>query len=162
MDRKAKEYDGSTPLANARWERFAGHIVTGAFPDYECVTLAGYTTKKPACQAVRLQTYEKVSRRIAYLKNQVALRAVIDTSVDRAYIVKGFKNVAERCQQAEPVLDSKGKPTGVYKFDSAGANGALDKLAKIEGIYADPSEGAPRGDITYNVVVFNGSQPLPG
>lgn len=44
----------------------------------------------------------------------------------------------DRCTQAEPVtkmVNGVETETGVYKFDSAGANKAMDSLAKIHGAY---------------------------
>ena len=80
---------------------------------------------------IRLIKSDKVSARLEWLKYQLAEECLIDS----AYIINGFKNIHERCVQAEQVFDSEGNPTGEYRFDSSGANTALDRLAKINGDY---------------------------
>ena len=57
------------------------------------------------------------------------------TGVNQGYFVDQVKGLLERCTQAEPVRDAKGEATGEWRFDSAGANGALEKLAKWLGAY---------------------------
>ena len=140
MKKDPPDYDGSTALADARWELFVGHLIAGVMPDYECVTAAGFKTKTPDNQAVRLKGYASIKARMSYLLAQVTNAVVSSTGVDVAYCVRGLKNVAERCQQAQAVLDDDGEPMGGYRFDSSGANGALDKLCKITGAYEKDNE----------------------
>jgi len=62
------------------------------------------------------------------------------TLVTADYVITSLKNVAERCQQAEPVLDNHGQPTGEYRFDSGGANRALELLGKNLKLFTDKTE----------------------
>jgi len=81
-------------------------------------------------QAVRLL-------RNANIKQAVADKLAIVTQkneITADWVVDRAKKIVERCTQAEPVLDREGKPIGVYKFDSAGANGSLKILAKYLGM----------------------------
>ena len=49
--------------------------------------------------------------------------------------MRDILEVKNRCMQANPVLDKEGNETGIWKFDSNGANKALDMLAKHVGFY---------------------------
>ena len=58
------------------------------------------------------------------------------------YVINGFKTVAERCLQAEQVMefDHENKemvPTGEWKFDSSGANKALENLGRYLKLFTD-------------------------
>jgi len=53
-----------------------------------------------------------------------------ELGLNAEWVLKRLKLIADRCIQAEPVLDKKGNPTGVYKFDSAGANKATELIGK--------------------------------
>lgn len=55
--------------------------------------------------------------------------------VDTHYIITRLKRIAERCMQSEPVFTKDGKPTGEYKFDSAGAISALKLLGQHIGCW---------------------------
>ena len=41
----------------------------------------------------------------------------------------------ERCSQSEPVLDAKGRPTGVYKFDSFAVLKGCELLGAFEAVH---------------------------
>ena len=56
------------------------------------------------------------------------------------YILKSLIEIAERCRQAEPVLDKEGNETGEYKFDSSGANRSLELLGKYKKLFTDRVE----------------------
>lgn len=83
--------------------------------------------------------YEKkphVKARIDQLRHELTERAVEKASVDRAWVLSRLKKVADRCLQEEPVM-VRGEPTGEYKFDSAGANRALELLGKELGMFVE-------------------------
>ena len=82
-------------------------------------------------------------------KRQAEIRE--KTTVTQEYVVEKLKKVAERCMQEQPVMkfdyqtkemiqatDENGE--GIYQFDSAGANKALELLGKTIGIYKDKKE----------------------
>lgn len=52
------------------------------------------------------------------------------TEITQEWVLTNLKAIAERCSQAVPVLDREGQPTGEYRFDSSGANKALELLGK--------------------------------
>jgi len=57
------------------------------------------------------------------------------TKIDAEWVLKAAKQVFDRCMQAEPVFVA-GEPTGEYKFDSSGANKALDTIGKHVDVQA--------------------------
>ena len=65
------------------------------------------------------------------------------TEITADYILNSLKEVVERCKQAIPVMekvDGKLKETGEWKFDSAGANKALELLGKNKKLFTDKLE----------------------
>lgn len=82
------------------------------------------------------------------------------TQVTQEYVIKNLKEVAERCMKHKPVMvfnpgekcyeqkqeelfDEDGNSagyTGVYEFDSAGANKALELLGKTLGLFNDKAD----------------------
>lgn len=59
------------------------------------------------------------------------------TEVSAESIVTRLNILANRCMQAEPVTDKDGNPIGDYKFDSSGANKALELLGKTKAMFVD-------------------------
>ena len=54
--------------------------------------------------------------------------------ITRDDILLYMKQVLARCMQGEPVLDSRGQPTGSYKLDTNGAAKILKMLADYHGM----------------------------
>lgn len=86
-----------------------------------------------------------VRNRIAELSAMATNNAILKTGLDREWIISRLMSVAERCMQAEPVLDKEGMPTGEYKFDSSGANTALRMLGDTMGLFK-PAEKKPEDE----------------
>jgi phage terminase small subunit len=97
---------------------------------------AGYSAKTAENQASRLLSNVKVQEAIDVLLKQREARTLVTAD----YVIESIKNVAERCMQAEPVLDREGNPTGEYKFDSSGANRSLELLGKHLKLFTDKTE----------------------
>lgn len=81
--------------------------------------------------------YPLVRKRINDLCVEVAARVIESAAVSKAWVTTRLMQVAERCMQAEPVLDKEGNSTGEYRFDSSGANRALELLGKEMGMFVD-------------------------
>lgn len=97
---------------------------------------AGYSPKTARQQGSRLLSDADISAAIEKLQEQQAARI----GVSRDWIEQRLVTVVERCLEAEPVLDEDGNPTGVYRFDARGANGALKLLGEMHGVYVKVQE----------------------
>ena len=92
---------------------------------------AGYSAKTANEQAAQLLAKLSIQEYIQKIKNQRSER--VKYSQDE--LMRDILEVKNRCMQANPVLDKEGNETGIWKFDSNGANKALDMLAKHVGFY---------------------------
>ena len=92
---------------------------------------AGYSAKTANEQAAQLLAKLSIQEYICVLKNKRSER--VKYSQDE--LMRDILEVKNRCLQANPVLDKEGNETGIWKFDSNGANKALDMLAKHVGFY---------------------------
>ena len=92
---------------------------------------AGYSKKTANEQASRLLTKVNVQ---TYLKQLIEKRNE-RANITQDDVVADIIKVKDRCMQNEAVLDKEGNETGIYKFDSNGANKALDMLMKHTGGY---------------------------
>ena len=92
---------------------------------------AGYSAKTANEQAAQLLAKLSIQEYICELKNKRSER--VKYSQDE--LMRDILEVKNRCLQANPVLDKEGNETGIWKFDSNGANKALDMLAKHVGFY---------------------------
>ena len=92
---------------------------------------AGYSAKTARAIANELLTKLDIQGYICELKNKRSER--VKYSQDE--LMRDILEVKNRCLQANPVLDKDGNETGIWKFDSNGANKALDMLAKHVGFY---------------------------
>ena len=92
---------------------------------------AGYSEKTANRIASELLSKLDIQEYICELKNKRSER--VKYSQDE--LMRDILEVKNRCMQANPVLDKEGNETGIWKFDSNGANKALDMLAKHVGFY---------------------------
>ena len=92
---------------------------------------AGYSKKTANEQAAQLLAKLSIQEYIQKIKDKRSER--VKYSQDE--LMRDILEVKNRCLQANPVLDKEGNEVGVWKFDSNGANKALDMLAKHVGFY---------------------------
>lgn len=124
-------------LKNARHEKYAQSRAKGKSID-DAYVEAGYS--RNSGNATRMNGIESIKQRVMELQQEAAT----NTGITIEYVAEKARTLLERCMQAEEVKDSKGVPTGEYRFDSAGANSALEKLAKHCGFYEiDNKQKAP-------------------
>ena len=92
---------------------------------------AGYSGKTANRIASELLSKLDIQEYVQKIKNERSER--VKYSQDE--LMRDILEVKNRCLQANPVLDKEGNETGIWKFDSNGANKALDMLAKHVGFY---------------------------
>ena len=94
---------------------------------------AGYSPRTARIHAAKLLTKPNIQGTIQKAQQERSKR----TELTQDWVLLNLKAVVERCMQAEPILGREGKPTGEYRFDSAGANRALELLGKHLGLFEE-------------------------
>ncbi len=143
-------------LENNRWELFCQYHAKGEMAA-RAAKMAGFTERSSEATASRLLRNHKIAARMDELRaeqlsshTEATKKIIEDVMVDKAYVMRSLKSVAERCMQTEPILDMDGgvvfveTPDGLmapaYSFDSRGAVAALVPLGKELGMFVDRKE----------------------
>src|SRR5712692_8714147 len=128
-------------LRNPRHEQFAQLVATGN-PPAEAYVWVGFSKAGAAPSATRLLRNAPVRARVEELQHGVAQAAATRAAIDREYVLAGLKENYRRAMQQEPVLDSKGRPTGEYTYHGSVANRALELMGKELGMFVERHETA--------------------
>ncbi len=92
-------------------------------------------------------------RKMGYIESEI-IKQEERTGITADYVLSSLKDVAERCRQAIPVMekdpDGNLVESGEWKFDSAGANRALELLGKNLRLFIDKIEHS--GGVTCNTL----------
>jgi phage terminase small subunit len=117
-------------------EKFAQEYVANGGNASDAYRAAYNTSKMKPASVWRLAhdvlMNVNVSSRIDEIRKEIEEKS----NVSAVWIRERLMRLVERCMQADPVLDGDGEPTGEYRFDSSGANKAMDTLNKMQGYYA--------------------------
>lgn len=114
---------------------------------------AGFSEETAKQQGWQILQREDVQEYLAKLRAEEAENA----GVSRQWIVERFKNISDRCVQAEPVMikqDGIWIESGEYQFDSSGANKATEMLGKIIGIFEKDNDQSKAN--TTNIINLGG------
>lgn len=101
-------------------------------------------TKDPKSGGKRLMAMPLV---IAAINERMTRRREL-IELDEKWVLDRLRQIVDRCMQAEPVKDSKGEPTGEFKFDSSGANRALELIGKHFAMFTDKLKVSDLDDLT--------------
>lgn len=117
--------------------QFCEYYLT-SFNATESAKRAGYSEDCATEQGSRLLTYAKVR---AYIQEK-RKRLLEENKVSVEYVISSLMDVVDRCMQKQEVKEwdyqsKELKRTGEYRFDSIGANKALELLGKTLGLYYD-------------------------
>ena len=118
---------------NPRQRRFVLEYLFDLDPAQAAVR-AGYAEKAAARTGARLLGIKEVREAIS------AARADRRAVAGRDWIINGLVENARRALRAVPVLDRKGNETGVYAYQGAVANRALELLGRHFGMFKDRHE----------------------
>jgi phage terminase small subunit len=99
----------------------------------ESAIAAGYPESAAHRAGGRLLERPEVREAILKAMEKRAAQAEVDAN----WVLVRLIRVAERCLQAEAVVDHEGNPTGEYKFDSKGACRALELIGKHIGMFRE-------------------------
>jgi phage terminase small subunit len=99
---------------------------------------AGYSDRGAYSYGLKLLQLEKVKHALDEARRQRNKR----TEIDQDYVIKQLVEIVERSMQVRPVLDRKGKKTGVYAYRDIVAVRALALLAKHTGGFNNNHDAA--------------------
>lgn len=88
----------------------------------------------------RLMTNDDIRSEIERRQKEVNTKIEKDTGISVQWVVDSFKTIAERCMQAEPSLVDDDGNILEWKFDSSGANKAVESIGKYLGMFKDKVE----------------------
>ncbi len=94
---------------------------------------AGYS-KKTACK-IGSENLQKPDIQIRL--TELIAKRLEKTEASADWVVQKLIEIVERSTQAVPVLNKKGTQTGKYKYDSTGANKALELIGRHNGMWKD-------------------------
>lgn len=141
---------------NVKQQRFVDGIIAGKTAT-ESYIQAGYVARGHAAEAAgsRLLRHVEVASEIERRRTVIEKRVGITAES----VLRRLDQVADRCMEAEPVMefdhaekamvqktamikdpDGTTREVGVYEFDSAGANRALELLGKHLKLFTDRVE----------------------
>lgn len=104
---------------------------------------AGYSKDSAATLAGRLLRKVEIKEAIrSRLANRIAV-----LGLDQDFVIRNLLALYDRCMQVEPVLNSQGEETGVYKFDSKGASRALELIGKHMNMFPTTLRGDPNSPL---------------
>lgn len=136
---------------NPKQQRFVEEYLVD-FNATQAAIRAGYSRRNADVTGPRLLGNVGVAAAVADGRKKLAEK----TGISAAYVLESLLDVSKRCRQAVPVMafdreskemvqvtDEEGR--GVWEFDSAGANRALELLGKHLGIFVEKHEHTGRG-----------------
>jgi phage terminase small subunit len=92
---------------------------------------AGYSERAAHVTGNRLLRNDAVRAVISSITSEASQQARVSAVWVRACL----RDIVERSMQAAPVLDAQGEPSGVYRYDGAVANRALELLGRDQGMF---------------------------
>lgn len=104
---------------------------------------AGYSARTADKIGPKLVGKSSVAAEINKLKEKREAK----TGITAEWVLTTIQNTIVRCGQGEPVLDSMGKPTGEWKFDSKGVLKGCELLGKHLALFKDKLELS--GDVDF-------------
>ncbi len=149
LDLKAPPFSQSRTM-NARQARFVAEYLIDLNATRAAVR-AGYSAKTAYSIGEENLKKPEIAAAVALATEAMAER----TELSQDWVVARLRQVAERCMQAERIGESD-----TYKFDSAGANRALELLGKHMGMFKDRLD-IVTAERNLSLSDFYGGSPCP-
>jgi hypothetical protein len=138
--------DPTLPCKYAQQEKFAQLLAAGGGLK-ESYIKAGYADGQYAAQNAN-KLKRKLGWRIAFLEKQHAAdeakaqeAAIKESAVNRGWVLQKLRETYERAMEPVPVLDRKGKPTGLFRYQVAAAIRTLELIGKELGCFKRRGRG---------------------
>ncbi|MCU4623952.1 terminase small subunit [Acinetobacter radioresistens] len=138
----SEQYPGAEPLVDDRHELFC-HEYLIDLSIKNAAARAGFSERSARQHGWVVFNRPEVKERIAFLREERNR----ELGLDSYYVLKNLKSIAERCMQAEAVVDREGSPivqvdeegnlAAIYKFEHSGANKALELIGKHIGMFVE-------------------------
>jgi len=125
----------NSPALNLRQKKFLEAYMLHGNATQAAIT-AGYSDKTAGQIGARLIKHVNIVGEIARINQKTTEQ----TEVNAAWVTERLVKVAERCMQAEPVMekvDGSWVRTGEFQFNAAGANKALELLGKTQAMFKE-------------------------
>lgn len=113
---------------------------------------AGYSKKTADQAGCRLMRDPEVAKAIQKEMDKRAEKVGVTAET----VLNGIKRVVDRCEQAEPVTDKDGNPTGEYTFQANAALKGYELLGKHLKLFTDKVEHS--GDIGFSLNVIDDTE----
>lgn len=101
---------------------------------------AGYSPKTARIIGCQNLTKLNVQTALREAKEKLQTKRESVDDLNHQWVIDRLKIMARRSLQEVEILDKKGNPTGVWKYDSFGAGKALELLGKYLRMFGDGAE----------------------
>lgn len=103
--------------------------------------------------AWRVEQRSSVVLLIMKIQEEATAKAVNSVAITKEQIIAELWQNSQIAKAAVPVLDAKGKPTGVYNANITASNNALIAIGKDLGMFREnPEKPDPLADLTHEQV----------
>lgn len=126
------------------------------FDAKKALTRSGYICHNPLAISRQLMNLPRIQERI----NELLEVRSKNVGVDALWVLESAVKLYNRCMTYEAVIDKDGVEIGVFKFDSRGANAALNTIGKHVGVQAFKKIVEHTGRDGGPMVLW-GANPLP-
>ncbi len=126
----------------AQQRLFADHYIETGEKQKSAIK-AGFSEPTAHTRAYKLLRRPNVREYIE--KRLSALSEKFDLTLES--LLADAEEIKVRCMTGEPVFDANGQPTGEWKFEPQGALGAIDRQAKLLGMYKEKVDTEHKGEI---------------
>lgn len=115
-----------------------------------------YECSEEAARKAGSRLLTNVDIKSEIVRRQEELNKIVEkeTGISVQWVLESFKSIADRCMVAEPVMEfnresKQMEATGEYKFDSSGANKAVESIGKYLGMFKEKIEHS--GEVNFVV-----------